>query len=394
MRTRPDAGPEAALARGQQRDMVWAAAAALGERDASMLDLHLRHGLEPAELADELGIAANAAHQALFRLRQRLGAAIRAWLLWRNADPACVVLRAELAAAGDDAFGSATVRLINRHVTTCDACDDEQSRVAAPAALFSVVPLVAAPAAARAQALQQLAAAGLPVTDAGAGGGADGGADGDAGSAMSMADAAGGGADGDAGSAMSMADAAPASDGLLPVARGGPGTGRASGPARRRLFVLAVTLILLLSAGGWAWSRSRTRLSDPGATDRVTAPAAAPAVSDTPRPDPTPSEDEEPPGGAADDQDRGRGTSTPPRSTPPDPAPPDAAPSEPPRPVAPAPRITLFRARHTGACADGNPQFELLWASDGGDAATLSGPTGAAAVPASGREIKRVRVVY
>ena len=386
MRTRPDVGPEAALARGQQRDMVWAAAAALGERDASMLDLHLRHGLEPAELADELGIAPNAAHQALFRLRQRLGAAIRAWLLWRNADPACVVLRAELAATGDDAFGPATVRLIKRHVTTCDACDDEQSRVAAPAVLFSVVPLVAAPAAARTQALQQLAAAGVPVTDVGVGGGAGGDAGGDAGTTLPTAEAAGGEADGDAGTTMSTADAAPRPDGLLPMARGGPGSGPASGPARRPLIVLAVTLILVLSAGGWAWSRSRTLLSDPGATGRVTAPA--PAVSDTPRPDPAPSEDEERPGGAADEDDGARGTSTPPRSTPPDPAPPDAAASEPQRPVAPAPRITLFRVRHTGACADGSAQFELLWASEGGGAATMSGPTGTAAVQVSGAEVR------
>lgn len=93
VRAHEASGPEAAATRAAQRDLVWAAAAALGERDASLLDLHLRHGLEPAELADELGIAPNAAHQAMFRLRQRLGDAIRAWLLWRHADPACVVLR-------------------------------------------------------------------------------------------------------------------------------------------------------------------------------------------------------------------------------------------------------------------------------------------------------------
>lgn len=408
MRTRPDAGPEAALARGQQRDMVWAAAAALGERDASMLDLHLRHGLEPAELADELGMAPNAAHQALFRLRQRLGAAIRAWLLWRNADPTCVVLRAELAAAGDDAFGRATVRLIKRHVTTCEACEDEQSRVAAPAMLFSVVPLVAAPTAARAHALQQLAAAGVPVTDVATGGGmgggdgADGhgagesssggqspasaGAAGDAAAGDAAAGAGGGDAHVHAATTTATADAAPAPDGPLPVVRGVPGGGWASGTGRRRLTVLAVTLALVLAAGGWAWSRGRTPPPGPGATSRVSAPAAAPVVSDTPPADPEPSDDAEPPDGPAAEEDDVRATA--PRSTSPDPAPSDVTPSEPQGPVAPAPQITLFRVRHTGACADGNPQFELVWASEGADAATLSGPTGPASVQPSDAAVR------
>ncbi len=35
----------------EQQQLVWAAAAALGERDASVLDLHLRHGLDAAEIA-------------------------------------------------------------------------------------------------------------------------------------------------------------------------------------------------------------------------------------------------------------------------------------------------------------------------------------------------------
>ena len=64
--------PAAAATRleAAERDaLVWEAAAALGERDASILDLHLRHGLGPGELAEELDVAPNLAHQLLFRLR-------------------------------------------------------------------------------------------------------------------------------------------------------------------------------------------------------------------------------------------------------------------------------------------------------------------------------------
>ena len=49
---------------------------ALGPRDASLVDLQMRHGLTPAEIADELGVTPNAAHQQLFRMRERLGNAV------------------------------------------------------------------------------------------------------------------------------------------------------------------------------------------------------------------------------------------------------------------------------------------------------------------------------
>jgi RNA polymerase sigma factor (sigma-70 family) len=145
-------GPEAAVERRESSELLWAAAAALGERDASLLDLHLRHGLEPGELATELGIAPNAAHQALFRMRTRLGHAVRAWLLWRGGEPDCVVLRAELTAMATP-FGREVVRLVLTHVESCLACAEESERCTAPAAMFAAVPLVIVPLSLRADAL-------------------------------------------------------------------------------------------------------------------------------------------------------------------------------------------------------------------------------------------------
>src|SRR5918994_1146447 len=73
---------------------------ALGERDASLLDLHLRHGLAVPEIAEALGVTANNAHQLLFRLRKRLSGAIRAWVLWRGGDPSRPTLGGAPPAAG------------------------------------------------------------------------------------------------------------------------------------------------------------------------------------------------------------------------------------------------------------------------------------------------------
>jgi RNA polymerase sigma factor (sigma-70 family) len=167
--TGPVASPADEVERQARRDLVWAAAAALGERDASILDLHLRHGLEPSELAEELGLTPNAAHQALFRMRARLADAVGAWLLWRDGAPRCVVLAAELAAAGHATFGAEVVALVRRHVDGCVGCGEERSRVTAPAAMFAAVPLLLVPFAARAEVLGELARAGVPVRVPGAG---------------------------------------------------------------------------------------------------------------------------------------------------------------------------------------------------------------------------------
>ena len=89
----PTPDMEADVAAEESRDLVWAASAALGERDASVLDLHLRHGLSGAALAEELGVNPNNANQILHAMKGRLENAVRAFVLWRNGNPDCADLR-------------------------------------------------------------------------------------------------------------------------------------------------------------------------------------------------------------------------------------------------------------------------------------------------------------
>lgn len=338
-------GPEAAFARAQERDLVWAAAAALGERDASMLDLHLRHGLEPHELAEELDIAPNAAHQALFRLRKRLGVAIRAWLLWRGNAPACVVLRAELAAAGDTTFGPATVRMIERHTRNCEACAEEHERIAAPAMLFSAVPLLAPPMMVRTRALRALADTGVPVAD---GAGADGpGETGPAGG--DVAGAGDGGYD----------DASP----------------QLASAGSRQLAASAAVVLMLLALGGWAWWRATTGPFDPAVIGGAVATPSPSLPAATPDPPPA-------------DASREPSDELAAPSAEPSPAPPPASDPPSPAPVDEAPVIADFRAAFIGGCPTARMgQFELVWASEHAATATLTSADGTAEpVPLSGAE--------
>jgi RNA polymerase sigma factor (sigma-70 family) len=151
------------IVRSEQADLVWAAAAALGERDASILDLHLRHDLGPAEIAEALDIAPNAAHQTLFRLRKRLEGAIRSYVLWSDGEPDCGDLAEALTDRSITAFGPAAVKAISAHVATCDACDQRHAAILSPASMFAAVPLLVVGPGIRRAAAAELAAQGVPI---------------------------------------------------------------------------------------------------------------------------------------------------------------------------------------------------------------------------------------
>jgi RNA polymerase sigma factor (sigma-70 family) len=145
----------------ERAQLIAVAAATLGERDASLLDLHLRHGLTAAEIAEELGVTPNNAHQLLFRLRGKLGNAVSASMLWRDGAPTCGRLASELAAV--DQFDGSTVTVIDQHSKTCEDCAGERKALVAPWKLFAAVPIAIAPLALRARTADALQLAGIPV---------------------------------------------------------------------------------------------------------------------------------------------------------------------------------------------------------------------------------------
>ncbi len=144
-------------------DLVWAAADGLSERDAQVLDLSVRHGLEPAEIAGVVGVSRVHAAQLVSRSRKRLERALRARLLWREGEPACAGLAGSLEKAGVLGFDAGAVDVIERHARRCDECEERRRTRIAPAALFAVVP-VGAPGALRERVAQRLADEGVPMS--------------------------------------------------------------------------------------------------------------------------------------------------------------------------------------------------------------------------------------
>lgn len=208
-----------------RQELVWAASAALGEKEASLLDLHLRHGLSPAEIAEELGVEANNAHQQLYRLRTKLGDAIGSYLLWRNGRPLCDGLAN--AVSGDVAFDKSVARAVVRHQKSCDHCSERRASLVDPSKLFAAIPMVLVPTQLKLQAAAGLQSAGVSFgsssgsNTADGSGGSDGasGPDG-SGSTGSDGSASTGSGGGDGGSGLDRFDAAGGPDGASGT--GGP----------------------------------------------------------------------------------------------------------------------------------------------------------------------------
>ena len=158
----PDVGER--IESDEAGELLWAAAAALGERDASLLDLHLRHGLTAAEMADELGVTDNNAHQLMFRLRARLGSAVRGFVLWRDGAPACADLADVLRAGGVTRFGADAARITSRHAFGCAECKERQRLRLSPEAMFAAIPIAVAGSVLKAKAAAALELAGVPIS--------------------------------------------------------------------------------------------------------------------------------------------------------------------------------------------------------------------------------------
>ena len=143
--------------------LVWGAAQALGERDSEVLDLTLRHGMSPAEIAEVVGTNRNAANQMVHRARNRLKDAVCARVLWKRGRPECGDLADALADAGVQGFGADAVRVTSAHVATCELCSERQQLRLDPTRIFAAIPVVAAPVVLKQRTAHALMAEGVPL---------------------------------------------------------------------------------------------------------------------------------------------------------------------------------------------------------------------------------------
>lgn len=136
--------PDAEAEQSALRDLVWDASAGLADRDRAMLDLHLRQGLEGAELGEAMGVTASNAYVMLNRLRAQVERSLGALLIARLGRDDCDELDGILA-DWDGSFSPLVRKRVARHVDDCDVCSDRRRTMVSPMTLLSGVPIVAAP---------------------------------------------------------------------------------------------------------------------------------------------------------------------------------------------------------------------------------------------------------
>ena len=143
-----DAGPR----REELQALVRDAAAGLSPRDREVLDLALRHQLDPAEVAAALGVGQGHARALLSRARDQLERALGAVLVARDGRSDCPE-RAAILAGWDGQMTALLRKRLNRHLETCELCADRRRRLASAPALFGSLPLLLPPPDLRARVL-------------------------------------------------------------------------------------------------------------------------------------------------------------------------------------------------------------------------------------------------
>lgn len=139
--------PAEAAAAGASAALVWEAAAALTPQQYSLLDLHVRQGLDSGEIATVLGVSKNSAYVMMNRLKGAVSEAIEAYVMMHAGRGNCPDLDAELQRVEALDMTPKVRRVITAHMADCVACQDKRSQLASPLSILGAfTPLPVAPA--------------------------------------------------------------------------------------------------------------------------------------------------------------------------------------------------------------------------------------------------------
>jgi RNA polymerase sigma factor (sigma-70 family) len=134
--------PQAALQDSELVELVWSSAAALSPEEYSLLDMYLRKGLTPDELAESLHLRRGTVYTKISRLKDALEESVSAILLMRRGRRDCPDLDALLSQYGATELTREIRLAIRKHVQDCPRCQETKKRLVAPAEIFSGLALV------------------------------------------------------------------------------------------------------------------------------------------------------------------------------------------------------------------------------------------------------------
>ncbi|MDE3095360.1 MAG: sigma-70 family RNA polymerase sigma factor [Chloroflexota bacterium] len=139
------ANPGEAVEAEELASLVWQAAQGLEEKQYSLLDLHVRQGLDSAEIAQVLGVSKGNAYTMLSRLRDAFEGAVGALVMLQRGRRRCVDLDRLLRERGVTAFSPVARKLIERHAVGCFTCTDQRRQLVSATAILRALALLPLP---------------------------------------------------------------------------------------------------------------------------------------------------------------------------------------------------------------------------------------------------------
>jgi RNA polymerase sigma factor (sigma-70 family) len=138
--------PQDAVQAEAVASLVWEAASGLNPKQYSLLDLHVRQGLDSGDIAGILNVSRNNAYVMLTRMKAALAETVTAYIMMNEGRNSCADLDAALNRAAIKRFSPAARKVVTRHIDSCAYCQDRQSELVSPVAILgALVPVPAAP---------------------------------------------------------------------------------------------------------------------------------------------------------------------------------------------------------------------------------------------------------
>lgn len=139
------ANPEGAAEAGEMAGLVWEAAKALDSKQYSLLDLHLRQGLDSAEIAEVMAVSKGAAYTMMSRLKDAFESSVATLMLMRHGRDECGELLTLLERQPIAGVSPEARKLVERHAGECAVCKERRKRLLSPSALFGSFAVVPVP---------------------------------------------------------------------------------------------------------------------------------------------------------------------------------------------------------------------------------------------------------
>lgn len=139
------ADPEQAAEAHELASFVWQAARGLEAKQYSLLDLHVRQGLDSAEIAQVLGVSKGNAYTMLSRLRDNFESSVAGLVMFQRGRRQCAGLDRLLRERAVTAMSPPARRLIERHTADCPTCSDQRRRLVSATAILRALALLALP---------------------------------------------------------------------------------------------------------------------------------------------------------------------------------------------------------------------------------------------------------